>query len=308
MLDLKQVKKIVVHTPCIDGLVSAMLALEALPQAEVIFCSYGTQQKELECEPGMLFIDFTPDPERVGQYVEAGTIVLDHHVHAKELVARFGANGVYSDEPGVSGAVLAFRYVWLPTLTAGWSRPGRQDLDFDAGRLATLVGIRDTWFKASEDWVRALEMHAILEAFPREYWLDYNGIKAALRALEEGVGQELCIRKQETIDKIAERGLIRRKMPDGSMWALSCARSEQVSDLAEAARARGVDVLVNVTAYIEDGSPWYLVSLRSNDKHDVGALAKRFRGGGHRAASGFRALAETTPIEFFAWVSGEAVR
>lgn len=305
MIDLKQVKKIVVHAPCIDGLASAMIALDALTRAEVVFCSYGVQQKELECEPGMLFIDFTPDPDRAQQYVDAGTIVLDHHIHAKALVEKFGDNGIFVDEPGASGAVLAFRHVWLPTFDQPWLRAGNQELDFASGRLATLVGVRDTWFKDSPLWSLALELHAILEAFPQEHWLAEGGIGGALEALDAGMGKELVARKAAVIATAVERGLIRRKMPDG-MWALSGVRSELVSDLAEGARGAGVDVLVNVTTYVEDGASWYLVSLRSNGTVDVGALAKRFRGGGHRAAAGFKALAETTPIEFFAWLSTEA--
>jgi hypothetical protein len=305
MIDLKRVKKVVVHTPCIDGLVSAMIALDALPDAEVVFCAYGSQQKELECEPGMLFIDFTPDPDRVQQYVDAGAIVLDHHVHAKELVERFGERGIDVEEPGASGAVLAFRHVWLPTFDKLWLRALEQHKDFDSGQLAELVGVRDTWFKESPLWNQALEMHAILEAFPQDYWLAEGGIGAALEALRAGTGKALVDKKAKTISEVVQRGLIRRNI-GGRVWALSAVRTEMASDLAEAARGAGVDVLVNVQPYIEDGVTWYLVNLRSNSSLDVGALAKRFRGGGHRGAAGFRALAETTPIEFFAWLSTEA--
>ena len=50
-------------------------------------------------------------------YMIAGAIVLDHHKSTKHIVLEFGENGVYADEktePGVSGAVLAFREVWKP--------------------------------------------------------------------------------------------------------------------------------------------------------------------------------------------------
>lgn len=132
---LKSVKTIITHDHCPDGTASAILLHDVLPDAEVKFVQYNTEaHRTLVPTPGMLICDFSPflpkkeveiegekkqvpDYEKVQPFVDAGVIVLDHHKGAKKLVEMFGANGVFADEetePGVSGAVLAFRHVWLP--------------------------------------------------------------------------------------------------------------------------------------------------------------------------------------------------
>jgi hypothetical protein len=136
---LKAVKTIIVHDNCSDGLMSAILLKDAYSQIglepELKFVQYGTEDyKKLEPGPNMMFCDFSPniktvkqpdgsflvdesDRPRLQAWVDAGTLILDHHKGAKDVVAGFGDNGVFGDEvtmPGVSGAWLAFREVWMP--------------------------------------------------------------------------------------------------------------------------------------------------------------------------------------------------
>lgn len=120
---LRQVTTIVTHDTCPDGLASAMILLDVLPKAEVVFCQYSTPlHKSMIAKPGMLFADFSPDPARIQEFIDQGAIVLDHHKTAKDTVLACGELGVFADEkedPGVSGAVLAFREVWLPLVQRG---------------------------------------------------------------------------------------------------------------------------------------------------------------------------------------------
>jgi len=120
-LDLQKllaVKTIVTHAACPDGVASAMILKSILPNAEVLAIHYNSpEQTNLKATEGMLFCDFTPPPERVTEFVEAGALVLDHHIKQKAVVDAFGSNGVFADEklePGISGAMLAYREVWLP--------------------------------------------------------------------------------------------------------------------------------------------------------------------------------------------------
>ena len=146
--------------PCPDGLASALIVRDALPLIEVRFLVHGTRElEELVPEPGMLFCDIVPPAARAAEFVAAGAIVLDHHVAARSVVEMFGELGVYADacsEPGVSGAVLAFREIWLPVKNAEVAHLRRgvpwQDIlqaqHLDArnriSRFAMLTGIRDT--------------------------------------------------------------------------------------------------------------------------------------------------------------------
>src|SRR5690606_41998685 len=113
---LQAVKTVVVHDNCADGLVSALLIQEALPNAEILFIQHGTEaHRTLEPTPNMLFCDFAPHPERVDEFAKVGTIVLDHHRTAKWIVERGGGiSADENDEPGVSGAVLPYRPAHTP--------------------------------------------------------------------------------------------------------------------------------------------------------------------------------------------------
>jgi hypothetical protein len=319
---LSQVRKVVTHDNCMDGLASAMLLREALPSAEITFCGYGADHEALEPEPGLLFCDFTPPRARVDAFVTAGALVLDHHVHARDIVECFGDHGVFADSPGVSGAVLAFEHVWLPALRRGASGPwDDHSIALQRQLFAELVGVRDTWRKEDPRWREALELHAVLEAFPREHWLASNGIRNALEALDTGIGAALVARKAKTVEQLVATGLIRRVVGSGILgqqgavdhavkprvtWALSAAPSEFVSDLGEASREAGVDVLVNVQSIVRAGALWHTVSLRSNETCDVGAIAKRYGGGGHMRAAGFQIPQDLSALALFSWISTHA--
>ena len=136
---LKALKVIVSHENCADGLASAMILKDVLPKAKVVFLQYGTPDHvNLVAEEGMIFCDFSPPPARAQEFVDVGAIVLDHHKTAKAVVALFGDLGVFADEkddPGVSGAVLAYREVWLPLLT---ERP-KADLPADQQNARTTI-------------------------------------------------------------------------------------------------------------------------------------------------------------------------
>ena len=142
---LRAVKTIIVHDNCSDGLMSALLLKDAYAQCgltpELRFVQYGTEAyKALTPAPNTLFCDFSPfvpeveievepgvkkkvpDPEKLRAWVDSGTLILDHHKGAEAVVRAFGEHGVFGDEskhPGVSGAWLAFREVWVPFYKGG---------------------------------------------------------------------------------------------------------------------------------------------------------------------------------------------
>lgn len=300
---LQQIRKLITHANCIDGLVTALIVKDALPDVEIEFVQYNTKEHlELKVEPGLFFCDMTPPRERVREFVNAGALVCDHHKYAKDIVEAFQFNGIFADEtlePGVSGAVLAFRWVW------DWIKSA-DSLQTDNARswrrLAELAGIRDTWQREHSDWDAAMQLHAVLESFPAAYWF---GLKtaAAERALGlmHSIGPELLHEKALRVQRVYDSGITKRHV-GGRTWALSVVSPELVSDLGEKLRENGGDVLVNITPKIVDGVFRYAISLRSNGSVDVGKLALRYGGGGHSRAAGFSVLGERHPIELFAWL------
>jgi len=114
---LKGVNRIIVHGNCPDGMASAILLYDAL-KIEPEFHIHGLYNfQNLKITPNTLFCDICPPEHLVDKFVDAGGIVLDHHKAAESFVKKFGERGVFADEkdePGVSGATLAYLEVWFP--------------------------------------------------------------------------------------------------------------------------------------------------------------------------------------------------
>lgn len=295
------VKMIISHDRCADGIASAMIAKYVYPRAEVMLVQYGPERDSLEAAPDMLFVDMTPPEDKVMDFVRANTVVMDHHKKQKRLVEQFGCNGYFADEkdePGVSGALLAFRYLSLPG-DAGSLEETRDAMN-SAYDLAVLTGIRDTWQKDHPRWEEACILRETLLYFPLDMWLE--------RA-EEGkfmpeeahlqVG-EIKLKKQKKLIKKLAKEVLLYEMRDGEVVAIAPTYGSTTSDLAEYLRTeRHVHTLATFW-YSSNGSILTLhVSMRS-DHIDVSEIASRFGGGGHTNAAGFelRHTMGDAPLEF----------
>ena len=299
MLDLNalsQVTSIVCHDNCADGVVSAMLLSDALPQAKVQFCQYGNQQLALEVQPSMLFCDFAPHESRAPAFIAAGALILDHHKSARDVVAAFGARGIFGDEiaePGVSGAVLAYRHVWLPL--AGIRDKQDAEVAF-AEEIAALTGIRDTWQKQSPDWNTACELAESIKFFSQQSWLVRDPFAPQKRSWwtsRLSVGQRLVERRHETVVK-ALNGAYRFTSTGGTRCVLF--PGVRLTSDASEAEGRGADLVVGFDYFaIEDGQAALGYSLRSNSSgFDCAAFCSAMGGGGHTKAAGFTVFFDPT--------------
>ncbi len=279
---LRAVRSIVTHGNCPDGLASAVLLHDALPGAEVVFLEYGQRaHRDLVAVPGMLFCDFSPIPERAADFARANAIVLDHHRSAREVVEAMGARGIFADEradPGVAGAVLAYRHVWRPLR-------GTSPQAAFAEHFATVVGIRDTWQTQSPLWREACAQARLMESMPRDWWL-----KTPLEALERGwreleqLGDGLLATHEEGVRRAVARAYRFHSADGHRVVALNT--SQLASDAAEALRGEA-DLIVGFAYLFEGGAPKMHLSLRSQDgAFDCGTFAARFGGGGHTRAAG----------------------
>jgi len=293
---LKSVQTIYVHKNCPDGTVSAMLLKQAL-NLPVVFLQYGTDEyTNLQAVPGMLFCDTTPPHARAQEFVDAGAIVLDHHKGAQAIVAMFGDRGVFADEkaePGVCGAVLAYREVWVPLLG---SDGGVKD-------FAKLAGVRDTWQTKDPRWD---------EACAQASWVMFFGEDECLKAPIFGDPDRWEFRSSVGGMLFAEHMRKITKAVDGSfrtsIHGLRVAILQGASNSSDAAELIGddseVDVLVGFSYYDEgeEGREQWsqefskglklICSCRTRTAFDVSKLAKFYGGGGHTKAAGF-----TLPVE-----------
>ncbi len=299
---LAAVKTIVAHDGCADGTASAILLHDALPDAEVIFADYGSSAAKLVAAPGMLFCDFSPPPARVEEFLAARSIVLDHHRTAKPIVARFGDRGVFGDEvedPGVSGAVLAYRHVWLPL------RGTSPEHDF-AEWFATAAGARDTWQTSSLVWHDGCVQHAVLHALRQAHWLDtgLTALAASWKVRYQWLGEELLAKERDRLER-AIASAHRFTTPSG-VRAIAIHGLGFASDAAE--RLTGeVDVVIAYDLGDEAGTPVIRASLRSHTSFDCADFAERFGGGGHTRAAGFAMrLDEPHPLQLLERVFADA--
>jgi len=288
---LREVTTIISHANCPDGVASAMVILDALrgdrrsggAAADVQFMQYGSPElAALAPAPGMLFVDFSPPADVAPAFVEAGAIVLDHHKTARAVVESFGALGVFADEerePGVSGAVLAFREVWLP-LSGSWGTWRC----LQVARFAGLAGVRDTWCTKDPAWPEACAQAEALRFWPASRWLDAD--VAQWRSLAE-IGQVLvdkhATRVADAISEgfwfTSERGLVVAVLAGVDVTSDAAEKLGGDADLVMGFRYAGKSA--------KDGAPAAIWSCRSRGDFDVAAFAKYFGGGGHTHAAGF---------------------
>jgi len=278
---LREVRTIVTHDECADGAASAILLHDALPDCDVMFADYGRDADSLPVREGMLFCDFSPPAARAQEYIEAGAFVLDHHRTAREVVSRFGDRGVYADEdesPGVSGALLAFREVWLPL------RSESADRDF-AEWFARAAGARDTWQTSSSIWRDGCVQQATLATFAQEYWLE---IPLATLAREwttryAPIGDAVLARKRvRVLDSITHA---HRFTTSTGLRVLTTNALAVVSDVAEELGEK-VDLVVAFDVIVDGDAVVMRLSLRSHTDFDCGRFAQQHGGGGHRRSAG----------------------
>jgi len=284
---LRTIRTIVTHDNCADGTVSALLLKDALPDAEVVFLQHGTEAfKTLQAKPGMLFCDFSPPADRVQEFVDAGATVLDHHKTAKAVVERFGENGIFADEvtePGVSGAMLAFREVWLPVRqTRGDTTPW---LVAVVTHFATLTAIRDTWQNKDERWVEACKLANLLHFQPNTEWL-----KIPLPTLMtnwadtyEWIGEVLHTKHEKAVTKTLGKSGQYQSRKGTRIVAMNS--TSHTSDACEKL-GQEADLIVGFGYEVENGAEKIILSFRSHTGYNCAALARFLHGGGHTAAAG----------------------
>lgn len=275
----RHVRTIVTHENCSDGVASALILLAALPDARVVFLQYGSAaHRDLPAEPGMLFCDVTPPRERVREFVEAGAFCLDHHKRQEDVVCAFGARGVFADEslePGVSGAVLAWREVFEAICLLKVESKA-------AFELSRLVGIRDTWQKNHPDFERASQLSEVLRfvSFDRlcAMWI------SRVLALAEDLGPILFERKLAAARDVAERAV---RVVAGDLRVAVVPSVTLTSDASEF--VQDADVTAGFAYCADPGGTGLRLqwSLRSRTGVDVSAIARSHGGGGHTAAAGF---------------------
>jgi len=305
----QKVAHIITHDHCPDGTASAIiLKASALMHyaLDVTFLQHGTDAYEnLQAEEGMIFCDISPPQKRVQEFVDAGAIVLDHHVTAKETVEAFGDRGIYREGPGISGATLAYDAIYAPMKAAyGYDVTDMSRADERAQTLARLAGIRDTWQRSDPNWQKACEQASLLLFFPNRWWLEDPGYGYLVYEYA-GDNRDYPFEIVE-VGKVAfQQHLDKVKKACDEAYRFTTARGTRVVVIAsttltsDAAELVGdeADLVVGFRYAIESGKTKIILSTRSHASFDCAAFCKANGGGGHRAAAGCATLPIGQPYQ-----------
>lgn len=315
---LRSITHLITHGPaCPDGIASALIIKDALPDVKVSFMSYGSEEhKSLAALPGTLFCDFTPWlPSKSSEcpipqtpveeyreailkvWLDAGAICLDHHPTARDIVEAFGENGVFGlNEKNECGAWLAYTQVWRPLcelrdelVSENYPRATSSLVE----DFAKLAAIRDTWKKDDPRWQQACAQAAALIFFPFE---DIPSLRHAVEDSKE-IGS-LLLKKQLSA---AQRSLEESHLiitPKGTeLWMFQgVSTTSDAAELAEKAVEKTLhdqvgpsqpDLVVGFHYRHDAGKLQLQFSMRSHTGFDCASFAKAHGGGGHKAAAGF---------------------
>jgi oligoribonuclease NrnB/cAMP/cGMP phosphodiesterase (DHH superfamily) len=269
------VKQVWYHGNCYDGFGAAWAASKFLGRDGVLYksVSYGYPPPEFSPDDDLYIVDFSFPRETLLELKEKAksVLVLDHHKTAEEALR--GLDFCVFDMER-SGAGLTWDY-----LSSGKERP----------TLINLIEDRDLWrFKVEGS--KPFHSFILSQPFDFEVWdqiaNQLHGDSAW--ALYEK-GQTLLDAESQLVAKIVKKSWLGEI--DGHKVAL-CNIASHWSEIGEklcetypdAAFGASFTVLPDLTVM------W---SLRSRNGFDVSAVAKKYGGGGHAAAAGFKANIES---------------
>lgn len=336
---LRELKRAYVHSSCPDGVASALILKDALPDLEVHFVKYNTKEhREIAPEPNTIFCDFSPwlpketvsthetiREELIRQWNEVGVIVLDHHDRAIVEPYPFGVFG--ENDKLECGAMLAYREVWMPLHdTKIWDpdiSPSPNKPYDDMQRFARLAAIRDTWKKDDPDWGLACEQAAEL-MFWKFDQISIDPIRSG------SIGARLLEKQIELAETcIKEAFIFGSNKGTRVLMFQGVSATSDAAEILERNFKKATKPLMGLIAnrafpppnpdlvvgfhYRSDGGTLKLqFSTRSHTGFDCQVFAQAHGGNGHKAAAGFticvhegNAVTGMNPTAVFQWLLNE---
>jgi oligoribonuclease NrnB/cAMP/cGMP phosphodiesterase (DHH superfamily) len=259
-------KYVLYHANCYDGFGAAFSAWKALGDQGVKYIpvSYGEPLPDLKDAEQIFILDFSYHYQILEGIAEHIPLVLiDHHKTAKEMLSDWrhhNATVIFDMEK--SGALLTWNYFHASL----------------APMLIEHISDRDLWkFKLPG----TAQIHKALVSYPMDFkvWdnLDVETLK------NEGI---TCERLYTIlVDNICDGSyFIELDGHEIPVVNTTIAWSEIGQELLK--RYPHCSFAASYTVF-EKQIMW---SLRSKDEFDVGAIAKKFGGGGHKNAAGFKTV------------------
>jgi oligoribonuclease NrnB/cAMP/cGMP phosphodiesterase (DHH superfamily) len=256
------------HGNCYDGFGAAYAAWKKFgDKAKYLAVTYGNPVPEMPGAKEVYIVDFSYPRAIIEELAEKAPLtVLDHHKTAEaDLAPLIRPDGF---EPRVvfdmnrSGALITWEYLHRT----------------EAPRLIQHISDRDLWqFKIPG----SKEVHAALVSTPFDFevWdkLDVDQL------IRDGAG---CIKFQSQLVKNIVSGAWMTRVGDFTVPTVNTASSW--SEVGEALCEAYPDAPFAASFTVMKNSVMW--SLRSRGEFDVSAVAKKFGGGGHKNAAGFKSV------------------
>lgn len=283
---------VVYHDKCMDGFTAAWAIWQRWgDQPEYVARNYGMEPK-LDCSGRhVLIVDFSfPEDDLRGLIMDGAksVLVLDHHKTAAADLAPFQlerdgfpgfADGESIEEAiEVCGPILAIFDMERSGAGLAWDFAHGEG---DRPQLVNLVEDRDLW---RFDWGDASKFLHLALTSGEATFARWNDADENLDSFIDR-GQAIAAYRDSLVDEIVERAAV-LKIDGEQGIAVDCPYG-LASDVGHRLLAEWPDA--SFAAAIVRGEHSISYSLRSrDDRADVSILAKKFGGGGHRNAAGFK--------------------
>lgn len=279
------------HFPCHDGFMSSVIVRRRWPDCVMVPTNYGNPPPT-ECRgKNVLIADFSFPPDGLRAMGAKSIIVLDHHKTAEAQLKEFQKYNFdleHVDECLAQASVVGHEPILAQfdmkrsgaKMTWDFCYPG-----VTTPRLINFVQDRDLWTKKYPE-TSAVNLYLESYGYDYEQWdklLDNFDRGLLGLYLDEARAIERYYHRQ--VEEMAKTAQV--KDFAGEAVPVAYVPYAYVSDVGAKllemhAGAQFVVLIVNA-----HGGTTY--SLRStDDRMDVSAVAKRYGGGGHRNAAGFR--------------------
>ncbi|WP_057465796.1 DHHA1 domain-containing protein [Pseudovibrio sp. POLY-S9] len=281
------------HANCDDGFAAAWAVWRKWPDVEFIACQYGNLLPEKDfADCKVLIVDFSFSAallEELGQRARS-VVVLDHHITAEVELARFtkAVDRTYLTIQARINAIIFDSYV---VVSFDMERSGaRMAWEFchpekEVPPLIQAVEDRDLWrFALPETRLVTQYLRSISQDF--DEWNAaselYNKDPETFLTIARGIERYYNLRVEEMVE-----GATVERFADHEGVPVVRVPYAFVSDSCHQLLSKHPDAPFAVA--IVEACGGRTCSLRSSDeREDVSKIAKKFGGGGHRNAAGFR--------------------
>jgi oligoribonuclease NrnB/cAMP/cGMP phosphodiesterase (DHH superfamily) len=265
------------HANCLDGFTAAWVVNKYFQgDCEFVAAGYGDMPPDVT-DKDVYIVDFSYPREVIKDLIEKARtlVVLDHHKTAQEALAHLVTRscGEYNNTTVIfdmerSGAMIAWNYFY-PDEAPPFALECVQDRDLWKFEMKSTKAVTAYMFLSEHSFMRW------------NFFMDDNNFHFCRKS-----GEVLLQKHEKDVKDMTK--LTQTTLGIGEFTVPCCnVIPTLASDVGHLLLELSPDALFSATFYFEKDC--WKFSLRSSDeREDVSAIAKRYGGGGHRNAAGFK--------------------